>query len=379
VDPRSQPPPADTRRRRTTPAQKSLSPDTALALLLRPAESAIQVGGPHVSEQTNGAQSAFPAGKTAWFAQRFEELTESVESFIRGKSDVVRMALVCMLAEGHLLVEDVPGNGKTSLAKAIAQSIDGSMRRIQFTPDLLPSDVTGVQVYDAGKREFEFRPGPVFANIVLADEINRSSPKTQSALLEVMAERQCTVDGVPYIVPRPFVVIATQNPIEHGGTYALPEAQLDRFMMKMGVGYPDHESEVEVVSHATTGVTTDQIQPVMTTDELAEMIDIVAKVHVAPAVLSYLVTVCAGTRTLPDVRLGVSPRGGVLLAQASQAFAATQGRGFTTADDVKAVAPFILPHRIIMRPEAELQGRTAGELVDGVLTSVPVPQLRVGA
>ena len=330
-----------------------------------------------MSEQPS--QSAYPSGKTAWFVQRFEELTNSVESFIRGKSDVVRMALVCMLAEGHLLIEDVPGNGKTSLAKAISQSIDGSMRRIQFTPDLLPSDVTGVQVYDAGKREFVFHPGAVFANIVLADEINRASPKTQSALLEVMAERQCTVDGIPYIVPRPFVVLATQNPIEHGGTYALPEAQLDRFMMKMGVGYPDHDSEVQVVGQATTGVTTDQIQPVMTTDELAEMIDIVAKVHVAPAVLSYLVTVCAATRTLADVRLGVSPRGGVLLAQASQAFAASQGRGFATADDVKTVAPFILPHRMILRPEAEIQGRTAGELLDSVLTSVPVPQQRVGA
>ena len=333
--------------------------------------------GQLVSEQHYG-DDPNSGGQTAWFTQRFEQLSSNVESFIRGKHDVVRMALVCMLAEGHLLIDDVPGTGKTSLAKAISQSIDGSMRRIQFTPDLLPSDVTGVMIYDAGKREFNFRPGPVFANIVLADEINRASPKTQSALLEVMAERQVTIDSVPYLTLRPFIVIATQNPVEHGGTYDLPEAQLDRFMMRTPVGYPDHESEMQVVSNVTSGKSTDQIRPVMTSDQFGEMIAVVRKVHIASAVVSYIVTICAATRTQDDLRLGVSPRGAVSVAQAAQAFAATRGRAFVTADDVKTVVPFVLPHRMILRPEAELQGRTAKDLLAQVLASVPVPQQRVG-
>jgi MoxR-like ATPase len=328
--------------------------------------------------EQNGYNDPAAGGQTAWFAKRFEELGNNIETFIRGKHEVVRMALVCMLAEGHLLVDDVPGTGKTSLAKAISQSIDGSMRRIQFTPDLLPSDVTGVMIYDANKREFNFRPGPVFANIVLADEINRASPKTQSALLEVMAERQVTIDAVPYLTLRPFIVIATQNPVEHGGTYDLPEAQLDRFMMHTSIGYPDHESEMQVVSNVTAGRSTDQLRPVMSADQFGEMISVVRRVHIAPAVVSYIVTICAATRTLDDLRLGVSPRGAVSVAQAAQAFAATRGRAFVTADDVKAVVPYVLPHRMILRPEAELQGRTARDLLNSVMASVPVPQQRVG-
>src|SRR4051794_10192734 len=288
------------------------------------------------------------AGRTAWYAERFDALVANVESFFRGKTDVVRMALICMLAEGHLLVEDVPGVGKTSLAKAISQSIDGSMRRIQFTPDLLPSDVTGVQVYDAGKREFVFHPGAVFANIVLGDEINRASPKTQSALLEVMAERQVTVDSIPYLVPRPFIVIATQNPVEHGGTYDLPEAQLDRFMMRTSIGYPDHEAECEVVQNGAKGRTPEQLQPVMTTADLQQMTQIAGQVHLAPAITSYLVTITAATRSLPELRLGVSPRGSLAVAQAAQAYAAAQGRSFVTADDVKAMVPVVLAHRTIL-------------------------------
>jgi len=249
------------------------------------------------------------AARTAWFVERFDALAGNVESFIRGKSEVVRMTLVCMLAEGHMLLDDVPGTGKTSLAKAISQSIDGSMRRIQFTPDLLPSDVTGVQVYDAGNREFVFHPGAVFANIVLGDEINRASPKTQSALLEVMAERQVTVDSIPYLVPRPFTVIATQNPVEQAGTYVLPEAELDRFMMCATLGYPDHDSEVQVVSGVTSGHSTDRLQPVMTTADLQHMNEIVMRVYLAPAIVAYIVTITAATRTLPDLRLGISPRG----------------------------------------------------------------------
>jgi len=318
------------------------------------------------------------AGRTAWFAQQFDALAANVESFIRGKSDVVRIALICMLAEGHLLLDDVPGTGKTSLAKAISQSIDGSMRRIQFTPDLLPSDVTGVQVYDASKREFVFHPGAVFANIVLGDEINRASPKTQSALLEVMAERQVTIDSIPYLVPRPFCVIATQNPVEQGGTYALPEAELDRFMMCTTIGYPEHDAEVQVVANVTAGRSTDQLAPIMTTAELQQMNQVAMQVHLAPAVLAYIVTVTAATRTLPELRLGISPRGTIAVAKAAQAFAAAQGRPFVTADDVKAVAPYVLPHRMILKPEAELQGRTAMEILQQILASVPVPQQRAG-
>ncbi|MEN3362699.1 MAG: MoxR-like ATPase, partial [Mycobacteriales bacterium] len=266
------------------------------------------IGHPSGRFSVGPDNAAAVAGRATWFAQRYEELARNVESFIRGKPDVVRLALVCMLAEGHLLIDDVPGVGKTSLAKAMSQSIEGAMRRIQFTPDLLPSDVSGVQVYDAGKREFVFHPGPVFANIVLGDEINRASPKTQSALLEVMAERQVTVDAVPYVVPRPFIVIATQNPVEHGGTYDLPEAQLDRFMMRTAIGYPDHDAEVEVVTNGTRGRTPEQLQPVMTTNDMLQMIQIASEIYLAPAITSYIVTITAATRNMPELRLGVSPR-----------------------------------------------------------------------
>jgi MoxR-like ATPase len=318
------------------------------------------------------------AGRVNWFAQRFEDLARNVESFIRGKPEVVRMSLVCMMAEGHLLIDDVPGVGKTSLAKAIAQSIEGSMRRIQFTPDLLPSDVTGVQVYDAGKREFVFHPGAVFANLVLGDEINRASPKTQSALLEVMAERQVTVDAVPYLVPRPFIVIATQNPVEHGGTYDLPEAQLDRFMMRTTIGYPEHDAEVEVVTNGSQGRTPEQLRPVMNTSDMQQMTQIASQVYLAPAITSYIVTIAASTRNLPELRLGISPRGSLAVAQACQAYAAAQARPFVSPDDVKAMVPYVLGHRAILRPEAELQGRTHHDLLQSILASVPVPQRRSG-
>jgi MoxR-like ATPase len=316
------------------------------------------------------------ASRVGWFAQRYADLARNVESFVKGKPEVVRIALVCLLAEGHLLIDDVPGVGKTSLAKAISQSVDGAMQRIQFTPDLLPSDVTGVQVFDPGKREFVFHPGAVFANIVLGDEINRASPKTQSALLEVMAERQVTVDSVPYAVPRPFVVIATQNPVDHGGTYDLPEAQLDRFMCRTRVGYPDHDAEIEILQGGTRGHSTDALSPVMSTDDMLEMIRIAGEVHLSRGIMGYIVTVTAATRTMPQVRLGVSPRGSLALAQAAQAHAATEGRGFVTPDDVKAMAVPALGHRVLLRPEAELAGHSAESLLTGLLASVPVPQLR---
>ena len=313
-----------------------------------------------------------------WFAERYDQLVRNVEGFIRGKTGVIRTALVCMLAEGHLLIDDVPGLGKTSLAKAISQSIDGTMRRIQFTPDLLPTDVTGVQIYNTAKREFEFHPGGVFANIVLGDEINRASPKTQSALLEVMEERQVTIDSVPYAVPRPFIVIATQNPIEHGGTYDLPEAQIDRFMMRISVGYPGHEAEVEILANRTLGHRPEQLRPVMTAADMLRMIEIARQVHLAPALQSYIVTVTAATRRLPELRLGVSPRGSLALAVAAQAQAAADGRPFATADDVKGLAPQVLWHRMLLRPEAELQGQTPARLLETIMASVPVPQERLG-
>jgi MoxR-like ATPase len=322
-----------------------------------------------------GAGAARQAG---WFAERFEALARNVETFIRGKGEAVRIALTCTLSEGHLLIDDVPGVGKTSLAKAVSQSIDGSMRRIQFTPDLLPSDVTGVQVWDQGKQEFVFRPGGVFANVVLADEVNRASPKTQSALLEVMAERQVTVDAVPYAVPRPFVVIATQNPVEQSGTYDLPEAQLDRFMMRVSMGYPDHEAEVEVVANGSRRLVPEDLRPVLSVDDMVRMTAVAHEVHLAPAILDYIVTITAATRRVPELRLGVSPRGSVALAQAAQALAASQGRPFVTADDVKALTGPVLEHRMILAPEAELQGRTSADLLETITASVPVPHQRAG-
>jgi MoxR-like ATPase len=325
-----------------------------------------------------GAPDGARASRAAWFAQRFSELQANVETFIKGKSSVVRMALVCMMAEGHLLIDDIPGVGKTSLAKAIANSVSGSMNRIQFTPDLLPSDVTGTQIWNANTREFEFRPGPIFAHVVVGDEINRASPKTQSALLEVMEERQVTVDGTPYLTPRPFLVIATQNPVEFDGTYHLPEAQIDRFMMRLSIGYPDHEAEVEVIRNRSAGRTADEIRPVMDIQSAQTMVAITREIYMAPALHSYIVTVCAATRKLSELRLGVSPRGSLALVTASAAFAAAVGREFVTADDVRTVAPYVLGHRMLLTSEAELAGHTSASLLGQIMTSVPLPSDRIG-
>jgi MoxR-like ATPase len=313
------------------------------------------------------------------FAEQFDGVLANIEGFIRGKRDVVRLALVCLFAEGHLLVNDVPGVGKTSLARCIAGSIEGSVTRIQFTPDLLPSDITGVQVYNSGTGSFDFHPGPVFANVVLADEINRASPKTQSALLEVMEERHVTVEGLPLTVPHPFMVIGTENPIELQGTYPLPEAQIDRFMMQLSVGYPSPQHEVEILTARSQGRTVDMVRPVLTADDVMRMIDHSHQVYVAPSLFEYVTAVCSATRHMDALRLGASPRGALALVQASQAYAASQGRNFVSCDDVKAMAPYVLGHRLILSADAELDGTTAQDLIQGVLAAVPVPRERVEA
>jgi MoxR-like ATPase len=322
--------------------------------------------------------STTQSDQIAWVQSRAGDLVRNVENFIHGKTPVVWNAVVGLLAEGHILIEDVPGVAKTSLAKALAQSVGGSMRRVQFTPDLLPSDVVGVQIFDMNTRDFQFRQGPVFANIVLGDEINRASPKTQSALLEAMAERQVTVDGVTYALPRPNFVIATQNPVDQQGTYALPEAQLDRFMMVLRIGYPGHEHEVQIVGDALARRLPEQLDPVTTIDELQQMIDVVRGVFVAPALQAYIVTITSATRTIPQLRLGASPRASNALAQAAQALAAVGGRSFVTADDIKQMAQPVLAHRLVLTPEAAVQEHRPETIVDRILTAVPVPATPVG-
>ncbi|MEZ5232348.1 MAG: MoxR family ATPase [Acidimicrobiales bacterium] len=318
------------------------------------------------------------AEQVQWFAEQFRVLQHNVEQFIRGKTNVVHLALVALLSEGHLLIDDIPGVGKTSLAKAIANSIEGTMTRVQFTPDLLPSDLTGTQIWNMNTRNFEFRAGPVFANIVVGDEINRASPKTQSAMLEVMEERQVSVEGNPVPVPRPFMVIATQNPVEFDGTYHLPEAQIDRFMMKLSIGYPDHESEIEIIRGRSSGSTVEQVRPVSTLALVTNLIEIARGVHVAPALHSYIVSLCSSTRQMGELRLGVSPRGSLALLTAAQTLAASRGRGFVTADDVKQLLPYVLGHRMLLTAEAELQGHTAATLLNHVAAAIPTPEVRLG-
>ncbi len=309
------------------------------------------------------------------FVQRFDRLVSNVCQVVRGKDEVVRQAVGCVLAEGHLLIEDVPGVGKTSLARSIAASVALTWNRIQFTPDLLPSDVTGISVFDQATSTFSFRPGPVFANIVLGDEINRASPKTQSALLEVMQERTVTTDATVYRVPRPFVVVATQNPIDLEGTYALPEAQLDRFLMRIEVGYPSPEQEALVLRAEKNEPVVASLAPVMTGDELLDLVEVVkCNVEVSAPLEDYIVAICGETRNRPDVRLGVSPRGGIALLRAARVVAAAEGRSYVSPDDVKAMARPALAHRIIMRPEAELHGVSAHDIVERALAAVAVPR-----
>jgi MoxR-like ATPase len=329
-------------------------------------------GRPEPGPVTAQAAEAAPSA----FSTLFDTIATNVERVIQGKPEVVELALVCLLAEGHLLIEDVPGVGKTSLAKALAASIDCTWKRVQFTPDLLPSDVVGVTVWNRGRDLFEFRPGPVFANIVLGDEINRASPKTQSALLECMEERQVSVDGTTYHLARPFMVIATQNPVEHEGTYPLPEAQLDRFLMRLSIGYPNRAAELEILdAHAST-VVVDDLRAVATADDIARLAAWARQLHVAPALKGYLVDLAEATRKHPHVALGMSPRATLALQRAARARAAAAGRTYATPDDVKALAEPVLAHRLLLRPDAQLQGVTARRVVNEVLAGVPVPTAR---
>ncbi|MCV2395615.1 MoxR family ATPase [Actinotalea sp. M2MS4P-6] len=317
------------------------------------------------------------AEQSAWFAQTFDALVTNVGEALLGKEHVVRLALTCMLAEGHLLLEDAPGTGKTSLAKAIAATVQGTHSRIQFTPDLLPSDVTGVTIYDQGARTFDFHPGPVFAQVVLADEINRASPKTQSALLEVMEESRVTVDKVSHPVGRPFMVIATQNPIEQAGTYRLPEAQLDRFLMKTSLGYPDRESTVRILAGSAERDRTVGLLAKITTAAVAEMSDLAATVHVEPAVLDYVARLTEATRADSQTVVGASVRGSLALVRTAKVWAASQGRGYVIPDDVKLLAEPVLAHRLILDPEAEFGGVAARQIVARVLADIEPPATRI--
>ena len=317
------------------------------------------------------------AEQAAWFATTFDQLVANVEVAVRGKDRPVRLALTCLLSEGHLLLEDNPGTGKTQLARALAKTLSVDFSRIQFTPDLLPSDVTGVTIYDQQRQTFEFKSGPIFATIVLADEINRASPKTQSALLEVMEEGRVTVDGVPHSVGRPFMVIATQNPIEQAGTYRLPEAQLDRFLMKTSIGYPDHAVTVELLAQAATRDRSATVTPVISANAVAQMSTLANAVHVDPAILAYISHLAEESRRHTHVRLGLSVRGCLAFVRCAKTWAISQGRTFVLPDDIKDLALPIMGHRLILEPEALFTGVSVERIIDDLLAEVAAPTERV--
>ena len=319
------------------------------------------------------------AEQATWFSDIFGRLVANVDQVLLGKTFVIRLGFTALFSEGHLLLEDFPGTGKTSFARAIAQSVAGTSSRIQFTPDLLPGDITGVSIYDQGRGEFEYHQGPVFANVVLADEINRASPKTQSALLEVMEEQHVTVDGVTHPVSSPFMVIATQNPIEQAGTYRLPEAQLDRFLMKASIGYPDHASTLRILEGSQVRSHEHVLSPIVTADVVTEMAQLARTVHVDPTINDYVSRLVEATRSTPEVRLGASVRGALALLRASKTLAAASGRHYVIPDDVKSLAEPVLAHRLVIDPEAEFDGVTASSVMSQILLETPPPSDRQAA
>lgn len=306
-----------------------------------------------------------------------ERILANIEKVMTGKRKVAELSLVALLAEGHVLLEDVPGVGKTMMVRALAKSVGAAFRRIQFTPDLLPSDVTGVSIYNPKEMEFQFRPGPIMGNIILADEINRTSPKTQSALLEGMEESSVTIDGVTHRLEKPFFVMATQNPIEYEGTYPLPEAQLDRFLLKMKMGYPEIHEEMEVLNRAQKNPPIEELEPVVSLEELRALQYEIKNVFVEDTIKRYIVDISNRTRVHENVYLGASPRGSIGLMKAAQAYAFICGRDFVLPDDIQYLAPYVLSHRIILKSEAKFEGITAEEIISRIVARVPVPVQRL--
>jgi MoxR-like ATPase len=306
-----------------------------------------------------------------------EKILLNIEKVMIGKRNVAELSLIALLAEGHVLLEDVPGVGKTMMVRALAKSVNANFRRIQFTPDLLPSDVTGISIYNPKEMEFQFRPGPLMGNIILADEINRTSPKTQSALLEGMEEASVTIDGITHRLQKPFFVMATQNPIEYEGTYPLPEAQLDRFLLKMKMGYPEVHEEIEVLNRAQKVPPIEDLYPVIDLEGLLALQKEIKEVYVDDTIKRYIVDIVNMTRRYPGVYLGASPRGSIALMKAAQAYAFMYGRDYVLPDDIQYLAPFVLSHRIILKSEAKFEGISAEEIVNRVIMRIPVPVQRL--